>query len=204
MDGKLVAWARGVKRRLRGGGAAGLPVLWLFTDGARLGDPVPVVAGLPRGLCGVVLRDDAIAGRAALARRLAAICRGRGNALVVAGDVRLARAVGAGVHLRGGRRLPGMAGLRGPVTSSAHGVAELRRAGAAGAAVAFLSPAFATASHPGAAGLGPVRWAAAASRAPAGLVVGALGGVDGGSVRRLPRYGRRGVRCVAAIGALAP
>ena len=195
MDGKLVAWARAVKRRSRNG----LPVLWLFTDARRLADPIAAAAGLPRGLCGVVLRDDALAGRAGLARRLAAICRMRRNALVVAGDVRLARAVGAGVHLRDGRRLRGTAGLRGPVTSSAHGAAALRRAGRAGAAVAFLSPAFATASHPGAPGLGPVRWAMLRRRAPGGLAVAALGGIDGGSVRRLP-----GLGAAAAIGALAP
>jgi thiamine-phosphate pyrophosphorylase len=196
MDSRLVGWARSVKRRLRG---AGPPVLWLFTDAARLADPLAAAAGLPRGLCGVVLRDDASPGRAALAAALARVCRARGNALVVAGDARLARAVGAGVHLRGGRRLRAMRGLRGLVTSSAHGVAELRRAVRAGARLAFLSPAFPTASHPGAPGLGPARWAAQARRAPAGLAVGALGGVDGGSVRRLP-----GLRCAAAIGALAP
>jgi thiamine-phosphate pyrophosphorylase len=196
MDSKLVGWARAVKRRLRGRGG---PVLWLFTDAARLADPLAAAAGLPRGLCGVVLRDDARPGRAALAAALAGICRARRNALVVAGDARLARAVGAGVHLRGGRRLRGMGGLRGVVTSSAHGVPELRRAARSGAGVAFLSPAFATASHPGARGLGTVRWAALARRAPPGIVVGALGGIDGAAVRRLP-----GLRCAAAIGALAP
>jgi thiamine-phosphate pyrophosphorylase len=190
MDERLVGWARAVKRRKRGV----LPVLWLFTDAARLADPLAAAARLPRGMCGVVLRDDDAPGRAGLARRLAAICRARGNVLVVAGDGRLARAVGAGVHLRGGRRVRGMRGL---VTSSAHGVAELRRAGRAGAAVAFLSPAFATASHPGAAGLGAVRWAAIARQAPRGVLVGALGGIDGGSVRRLA-----GAGCAAAIGAL--
>lgn len=174
-------------------------MLWLFTDRGRLGDPLMAAAGLPRGLCGVVLRDDMAPGRAATARALARICRARRNLLVVAGDAALARAVGAGVHLRGGRRLRGMAGVRGLVTSSAHGVTELRRAGVARSDVVFLSPAFATASHPGAAGLGAVRWARMARQAPRGLVVGALGGVDGGSVRRLP-----GVRCAAAIGALAP
>jgi len=208
MDGKLVAWARAVKRRLSQGGgvpaSSTIPVLWLFTDLVRLGDPLAAAAALPRGLCGVMLRDDASPRRAALARGLAAICRQRRNVLVVAGDAKLARAVGAGVHLRGGWRVRGMVGMRGAglgglVTSSAHGPAELRRAGAAGAHVAFLSPAFATASHPGAAGLGVARWAAMARRAPGGLVVGALGGIDGGSVRRLP-----GLRCAAAIGALAP
>jgi len=213
MDGKLVGWARGVKARLgkarsRGAEAWGLPVLWLFTDAARLGDVRAAVAGLPAGLCGVVLRDDAACDRAALVGDLARICRARRNLLVVAGDARLAWAVGAGVHLRGGRRLwPGAARgvlvkgvARGAlVTSSAHGVGDLWRAWRAGAGVAFLSPAFATASHPGAAGLGAARWRRLAAAGPPGLVVGALGGIDGASVRRLGV-----VRCVGAIGALAP
>ena len=59
--------------------------------------------GLPRGLAGVVLRHDGEPGRAALGRELAEICRSRRLALVVAGDVRLAAALGAGVHLRAGR-----------------------------------------------------------------------------------------------------
>jgi thiamine-phosphate pyrophosphorylase len=197
MDRKLVGWARAVKRRSQRMGD-NTPVLWLFTDAARLGNPLPAAAALPRGLCGVVLRDDATAGRAALAASLARICRARRNVLVVAGDARLASGVGAGVHLRGGRRVRGMLGLRGWVTSSAHGVVELRRARAAGARVAFLSPAFVTASHPGAFGLGPLRWAAMARSAPKGLAVGALGGIQGASIRRLPA-----ARCAAAIGALA-
>ena len=82
-------------------------------------------------------------------------------------------------------------------TASAHRVADLVRARRAGAACAFLSPAYATASHPGAAGLGPVRWAAMARRA--GLPVLALGGMNGATVRRLPRW----VAGIGAIGALA-
>lgn len=170
-------------------------MLWLFTDARRLADSLAAAARLPRGLAGVVLRDDAVAGRAALGRRLARICRARRLVLVVAGDWRLAAALGAGVHLRGGRgRRPG----RRLCTSSAHGVAELVAARRAGAALVFLSPAFATASHPGAAGLGAVRWAGLARRA--GMAVAALGGMDGLSVRRL---GRGSCAGAGAIGALA-
>ena len=61
------------------------------------------VAGLPRGRAGVVLRHDHDPARAALGRDLARICRARRLALVVAGDGRLAAALKAGVHLRGGR-----------------------------------------------------------------------------------------------------
>ena len=132
MDARLVAWARAVKaRRARGRGS--FPVLWLFTDERRLADPRPSVARLPRGLAGVVLRHDGDPRRAELGRALARICRARRLALVVAGDVRLAAALGAGVHLRGGR-WPGHARTRrGVLTSSAHGPAELRRAQRAGA-----------------------------------------------------------------------
>jgi thiamine-phosphate pyrophosphorylase len=197
MDSRLVAWARAVKVRNRWRGPA-LPVLWLFTDGRRLPDPRPSVAALPRGLCGVVLRHDNEPGRAALGRDLARICRARRLALVVAGDARLAAALHAGVHLRGGR-WPGAARTRhGLRTSSAHNVPELRRAARAGAALAFVGPAFVTASHPGAAGLGLLRWTRLAGTAS--LPVAALGGIDGAGARRLPR---RRCHAAGAIGALS-
>ncbi len=170
-----------------------LPVLWLFTDAARLPDPRPAAARLPRGLAGVVLRHDGVANRAALGRDLARICRVRRLALVVAGDPRLAAALRAGMHLRAGR-WPGPLRPGGLVTSSAHGAVELRRARRAGANLAFLSPAFPTASHPGAAGLGAANWARLAGGA--GLPVAALGGVDGRTARRLP------VRLCAGIGGI--
>jgi thiamine-phosphate pyrophosphorylase len=154
MDERLVAWARAVKaRQAKISPGRALPVLWLFTDEVRLPDPSDAVARLPRGLCGVVLRHDGVADRAALARRLARLCRARRNLLVVAGDWRLAVALRAGVHLRGGRRQPMSRCLVN--TASAHGVAELVAARRAGVALVFLSPAFATLSHPGAAGLAP-------------------------------------------------
>ncbi len=209
MDHRLVAWARAVKARQRRDRAArSVPVLWLFTDTLRLADPGAAVAALPRRLCGVVFRHDGIAGRAALARTLAQKCRKLGMPLVVAGDARLAAAVGAGVHLRGGgaRTQPGMRApahwlrARALVTSSAHSGVELRRALAAGADAVFLSPLLPTRSHPGAPALGVVRWAALAGRVSQSRRGGvlALGGVDGEAVRRLPRW----CRGAGAIGAL--
>lgn len=197
MDQRLVAWARAVKARNRWR-ADSLPVLWLFTDGRRLPDPRSSVAALPRGLCGVVLRHDGEPDREALGRDLARLCRARRLVLVVAGDPRLAARLGAGVHLRGGRWPGSVRPARGARTSSAHSVPDLRRAGRVGAEVAFVGPALPTASHPGAAGLGVLRWSrlAAAARIP----VAALGGIDGASARRLPR---RLCRSVGAIGALA-
>lgn len=196
MDARLVAWARAVKARNRRRGHT-WPVLWLFTDARRLPDPRASVAALPRGLCGVVLRHDNEPDRGALGRDLARICRARRLTLVVAGNARLAAALRAGVHLRGGR-WPGVVRTGGLQTSSAHDVPQLRRAARAGAKLAFVGPAFVTASHPGAPGLGLLRWTRLAGGAP--LPVAALGGVDGASARRLPR-----ARCygAGAIGALA-
>lgn len=176
-------------------------MLWLFTDAQRLADPRAAVAGLPRGLCGVVFRHDGVVGRAALAKTVARQCRGLRIAMVVAGDARLAAAVGAGVHLRGGRKCRcGQRGWRkggALVTSSAHSAADVRRAAAMGADAVFLSPVLPTPSHPGAPALGVLRWAAKAQRISG--VAMALGGVEGGMVRRLPRW------CGGAgsIGALA-
>ncbi len=209
MDPRLIAWARAAATRRRNNRRHA--ILWLFTDARRLPDPRPAVARLPIGLAGVVLRHDGDPGRPALARDLARICRARRLTLVVAGDVRLAAAVGAGVHLRGGRWpsvvRPVMRHGRRPITSSAHGPADLRRARRAGATLAFLSPAFPTASHPDMAALGALRWsrlarmtARAADRrsrrhgwrndpAPAAPRVPGGGGDWGARVTGLCRYG---------------
>jgi len=138
----------------------------------------------------VVFRHDAAPDRAVLGARLAALCRARRLTLVVAGDARLAAALHAGLHLRGGRR-PAALKLPRLVTSSAHATAELRRARRAGAALLFISPVFPTASHPGGEVLGALGWRRLAARA--GVVRAcALGGIDGGSIRRL------GPRCAGA------
>src|SRR5271167_3775633 len=182
MDLKLLAW--GLRRTPNP-----LPRLWLFTDDARLPDPRASVAALPRGKAGVVLRHDRDPARAALGPDLARICRARRLTLVVAGDVRLAAALKAGIHLRGGF-WPGpirpKGTMMGAVTSSAHSVRDLKRARRAGAGLVFLSPAFPTASHAGAPGLGPLRWAAMARRGGIDGRTAALGGVDGHTVKRLP------------------
>lgn len=203
-----MAAARAVKARQRRRGRDH-PVVWLFTDAACPADPAAVAASLAGGpfrrlapgLAGVVFRHDAAPARVAIGARLAAVCRARRLALVVAGDPRLAARLGAGLHLRGGRRcLPGAVLRRGAWrTASAHSVAELRLARRSGARLVFLSPAFATASHPDAPGLGALRWSALAGTSP-GMVALALGGIDGRSVRRLA--GR--AAGYAAIRALYP
>jgi len=183
MDAGLVFWGRAVKRRRR----VRLPVLWLFTDFLRVPDPLGAIALLPRDVGGVVFRHDEAPGRAALAMRVAALCRRRGLALVVAGDARLAARVRAGVHLRGGRR-PGLARVRpGLVTSSAHDVPQIVRARRAGAKILFISPAFATASHPGGRALGAARWRGLARLAGPCLAYG-LGGISSQKVKELAGF----------------
>jgi thiamine-phosphate pyrophosphorylase len=192
MDQRLLAWGRAVKQRRNNK----LPVLWYFTDSLRVPDPLPAIAGLPRGAAGVVFRHDHAPNRAALAARAAKLCKSRGMPLVIAGDARLAASLRAGVHLRAGRwpdhlRLPGL------VTSSAHSVAEIVRARRAGAGIIFISPVFTTASHPDARSLGPVKWGRLASLA--GGSAYALGGITGENSRRLPAAAGAG-----AITALGP
>lgn len=201
------------------GGRPRPPQLWLFSD-ERLGERLwAALAALPRG-AGLVLRHDHDPRRAALARRARAQTRRRGLALVVAGDARLARAVGAdGLHRREAAMRPGWPGLRGGAgraggaggaprggwrTASAHGVAGLVAARRARADLAFLGPVFATASHPGARPLGRVRLglmlrAARAGRA-GGPLVAALGGMD---ARRFRGLRALGVAAWGAIDALA-
>jgi thiamine-phosphate pyrophosphorylase len=178
----------------------GLPPLILMTDADRLPDPVGAVAALPRGSAVIVRHRDGAA-LEALAGALAGPCRRHGIRLLVAGEARLAWAVGAdGVHL------PEVLARRGPirrrpgwlVTAAAHSPAALARAAAAGADAALLSPVFTTASHSGTPPLGALLFAAWCRDSP--LPVYALGGIDAGSARRLMAATPAGF---AGIGGLA-
>ncbi|WBX85547.1 thiamine phosphate synthase [Sphingosinicella microcystinivorans] len=148
-----------------------LPEIWLFTD-PRMGEALwDAIRRLPRG-SGVVLRHYGAADRRAIAKRAAALARRHGHMLVVAGDARLARAVGAaGVHMPDGGRP-----ARDVITAASHDRAGLVRARRAGARLVFLSPVFPTRSHPGARTLGPLRFGLMARGA--GIAVAALGGMN--------------------------
>ena len=196
--GTLAEAAASLKR------AAGssLPALVLMTDEARLPDPLPAAGALPAGSA-VILRHYGAPGRAALARRLAAIARRRGLLLLVGEDPALARRVGAaGVHLpeRALRRARAVR-WHGEwlVTAAAHSHASLHAAAACGADAVLLSPVLATASHPDSRPLGPRRFAALARTSP--VPVYALGGIDGTHARILRGSGAVGI---AGIGGLIP
>lgn len=144
------------------------PDTWLLTD-PRMGEGLwPALERLPRG-AGVILRHDLDA----LAARVRAVARRRGLLFVVAGHPRDARRLRAdGVHL-GSKRTKRTATL---TTASAHDRRELVAARRAGAALVFVSPVFATRSHPSAAALGVVRLGLLIRGS--GVAVAALGGMD--------------------------
>jgi len=166
-----------------------LPHLWLMTD-ERMGDSLwAALARLPRG-SGVVFRHYGLglAERRALFAQVAKVSRRRGLVLVRAGAARLGRDE-AGVH---GRRGPGLR------TRPAHSRREAVAAVRAGADLVFVSPIFATRSHPGARALG---------RARLGLMIRdlsvpviALGGID---ARRAAGLQALGIYGWAAIDAWA-
>jgi thiamine-phosphate pyrophosphorylase len=190
-----------------------LPRLWLLTDERRLADPVAAAAALASG-AGVILRHYGDPNRAALADRLARLCRARRIVLLIASDAALAAAVHAdGVHLPE-HQIARATGIRRQrkhwlITAAAHSWPALHRAARAGCDAALLSPVFATASlpspkrssgfaqagHPDRQPLGVLRFAALARRA--GLPAIALGGVTPATIRRLKGSRHAGI---AGIG----
>ena len=151
-----------------------VPRLWLMTD-ERMGDTLwSVLRRLPRGT-GVVFRHHRLplAQRRRLFADVALIARRRGLVLVRAGPARLAWRED-GVH---GQRGPGL------VTWPAHNRRQAVAGVRAGATALFVSPIFATRSHPGARPLGTLR--AAAIGRGLGVTVIALGGMSPRRFRRL-------------------
>ena len=157
---------------------------WLMTD-ERIGAALlPAIRALPPGAGGVFRHYGLSRGERhrlfLTVRRLATARRLRISA---AGDM-----PGAGSH--GGRR---------PLTHATHNRREAIRGVRAGAVWLFVSPVFATQSHPGARALG-VRRAVGIAR---GLGTGrvALGGMTGARWLAIRRYGFDGW---AAIDGLMP
>ena len=186
-----------------------LPRQWLVTDAARLPDPLPVARRLPRGT-GILFRhyEWPWHERLKLARQLAALCRARGLWLVVAGDARLALSCKAdGLHLPQGLlgRAAGIA-RRHPrwlLLAAAHDEGAVAGAARAGVDAVLISPVFPTASHPGAAGLGVLRFAMLSQTARRrGLGVYALGGIDGKSAQRLAHIPKDGTAAIAGVAAV--
>lgn len=167
-----------------------LPRIWLMTD-ERIGDALwDALERLPRG-SGVVFRHYALApaARRALFARVAAVARRRRLMLVRAGARPLGRAE-AGVHGAGRASRPGLR------TRPAHSRREAVVAIRAGAGALFVSPVFATRSHPGARPLGRLRFGLLIRGL--GVPVIALGGIDSKRARGLRGLGIHGWAAIDA------
>lgn len=156
-----------------------LPRLWLFTD-ERQGEALwAALARLPRG-AGVVFRHYSLAEaeRRMMFEAVRRVARRRRLLLILAGSERLAfhwRADGShGRSRHRARRLR---------TAPVHNLKQIRAAEQAGAALLFLSPVFATRSHPCAAALGRQHFALLARTTR--LPVVALGGMTHAKSRTL-------------------
>lgn len=126
-----------------------IPAVWLMTDD-RMGEALwAALNALPRG-AGVVFRHYTLdlAARKALFAKIARVAHKRRLVLVRAGPDRLARHE-AGIHGRQ-RRV-----TRGLHTWPAHSRREAIAGVRAGADLLFVSPIFATRSHPKTRALGP-------------------------------------------------
>ncbi|UVO55250.1 thiamine phosphate synthase [Sphingomonas sp. SUN039] len=171
---------------------APLPRLWLMTD-ERGGDPVVLARKLPKG-AGIVFRHHATpAGeRRTLFERVRRVARRRRLVVLLAGMPGQARAWGAdGAHHRSA--LPSK-GLR---SVAVHNRCEMALAMRVRADLVFISPVFATRSHPGARSLGVVRF---------GLLIGdqrqrtiALGGMTAAKFRKLGGMGAQGWAAIDAF-----
>lgn len=179
------------------------PRVWLMSDAARLPDPVAAMRALPPG-SGVVLRDYRLSERSAVLAAMHQLAAARQLTLLVGADARLAARLGLGCHWPQWAKRRASTPHFGWHSAAAHTARQVHAAAQSGCDLVFISPVFATASHPGAAPLGPVRATALARTArQLGLLPVALGGMDARSWRRLG--GSRGVwHGFGAIGFFAP
>jgi len=162
----------------------------MMTD-ERIGDALwDALARLPRG-SGVVVRHYGLAApqRRALCARISRIARARRLLIVTAGQGRLGRST-AGRHGRDPRRGIGLK------TWPAHNVREIVAGRRAGADLFFISPVFATRSHPDAKPMGAAQAVLLARMAPGRAI--ALGGMNRMRGRRMQRLGFYGWAAIDA------
>lgn len=179
-----------------------------MTDQRRVANPLETVQLLPPG-SGVILRDYEDPYRLDLAHQLAGLCKKRRLVFLVGDDRRLARRVNAdGLHLprwskhRYHHRRSFAAPNHWILSASVHSLPELFMADRQNVDCVMVSPVFATHSHVGVRGLGPVKLAALARRAAAPVI--ALGGMERKTVMRLKDSGCVGIAAIGALRSLLP
>lgn len=165
-----------------------LPLLWLLSDARNDGALETALADLPRG-SGFVFRHYHLAPEARAARfgALVVAARRAGHVVVLSGEASLARTFSADGIYGDAARIEGADGLLRLAT--AHDGAELARAGEAGVDGVFLSPVFATSSHPDATTLGIHGFHVLAQQSRVPVI--ALGGMTNARAVELswPRWG---------------
>lgn len=165
-----------------------LPLLWLLSDARNDGALEAALRALPSG-SGFVFRHYHLERKAreGRCRQLAAVANAAGHLTILAGEPALARQWGAvGVYGDPARIAAADGLLR---LATAHNGEELAEAGRAGADGVFLSPVFATRSHPGAEALGIHGFHVLAQQSPVPVI--ALGGMTKARAQELqwPRWG---------------
>jgi len=180
------------------------PRVLLITDAAYSDETMVAVIeatarALPEGAFAVQLREKARGDRAAWARRLREVTRGLGVGLVVNGDVRLAREVGAeGVHFGAEATARAVAEGEGMWRSmAAHRDEDVTEARRRDVDAVLVSPIFATPGKGDPRGLGALT--RARELAGGGVTVIALGGIG---VQEAGACREAGADAVAVIRAL--
>jgi len=155
-----------------------MPRLWLMTD-ERSGDNLlPAVRRMPKG-SGVIFRHYSLPKpeRAALLREVNKVAKAR----------RLTLLVGGRHHHR----------RHGALTAPIHSIPQRIAAERAGANLLFVSPVFATSSHPGAKPLGRTKFGMLLRGARRPVI--ALGGVNPRRARSLKVFGIYGWAAIDAL-----
>jgi thiamine-phosphate pyrophosphorylase len=146
-------------------------------------------------------RDLEIAERRRLALRLSKLVQGAGGCLSIGGDVELAAEIGANaVHVRDIATVTQARRLLGPIALvglSAHALADVEDAHAAGADYVTLSPIYQSASKPG---YGPPLGLGAIGRAAqTGIPIVALGGITANTANTAMNAGAAGVAVMGSV-----
>lgn len=160
-----------------------LPSLWLISDARNDAALERALKGLPRG-SGFIYRHYHLPAEERRVRfvRLQRVARRFGHISLLSADARTARQWGAD-----GAYGPPPVVSRGPRAlrmATVHSLRELRQARRADAVL--LSPVFPTASHPGGAVLGPLRFRLLAAQAQVPVI--ALGGMTRRRARGFSRW----------------
>ncbi len=158
--------------------------------GARL---LPAIAALPRG-SGIVFRHYSLPKieRRALFDRVSTAARRGKHIVILGGSARDARAWrAAGAHGRGPKFHSALQ------TTPVHSVRERIAAQRAGADLLFVSPIFATATHPGAQSLGRGRFGLMIRGAQTPII--ALGGMTAAKYRSLKKMNVYGWAAISAL-----